>query len=280
MAKPKTRNFGLFRGAVEEQARDALFGVSSDFPRLVEVELERIERNPDQPRRHFDPEEMAGLAESIERYGLKQPILVQEAGDGRFRLVAGERRYRAHEMLGRPTIFAIVTSGDADELALVENVQRVDLDAIELSEALARLLDRHGYTQEELGRIIGKSQSQVSHTLRLNALPERIKREYATSHRGVSRSVLVEIAWIKDEAEQLALWERVKAGEGTVKAARRRKEGTGDTAAPVKVANFLASVRRASRQLGDARIERTLLNDEERAELLALRQRIDDLLGG
>jgi ParB family chromosome partitioning protein len=278
MAKPKTRNFGMFRGAVEEQGRDALFGVSSDFPRLVELELTRIRRNPDQPRRHFDPDALQTLAESVERHGMKQPILVQDVGQGDFLLVAGERRYRAHELLGRSTIFAIVTSGDADELALVENVQRVDLDAIELAQALARLMERHGYTQEELGRIIGKSQSAVSHTLRLTTLPERIKQEYATSHREVSRSVLVEIAWIKDEAEQLALWERVKAGEGTVKAARSRKEGAvASSASPV--ASFLSSVRRATKQLGDPRAHRATLDEKQRAELQALRERIDLLLG-
>ena len=278
MAKPKTRNFGLFRGAVEEQGRDALFGVSSDFPRLVELELPKIRRNPDQPRRHFDPDEMQTLAESIERYGMKQPILVQDTDAGDFLLVAGERRYRAHELLGRQTIFAIVTSGDADELALVENVQRVDLDAIELAEALGRLMERHGYTQEELGRIIGKSQSAVSHTLRLTTLPERIKEEYATSHRDVSRSVLVEIAWVKDEAEQLALWERVKAGEGTVKAARSRKEGA-STPVTSPVVSFLNSVRRATKQLGDPRAHRAQLDETQRTELLALRERIDLLLG-
>lgn len=285
MAKPKTRNFGLFRGAVEEQGRDALFGVSSDFPRLVEVELDRIERNPDQPRRIFDPEDMQTLAESIERYGMKQPILVQDTGDGRFLLVAGERRYRAHEMLGRDTIFAIVTSGDADELALVENVQRVDLNAIELAQALARLMERHGYTQEELGRIVGKSQSAISHTLRLNALPDRIKDEYATSHRDVSRSVLVEIAWIKDEAEQLALWERVKAGEGTVKAARSRKDSAKEPAAapsPARatpVARFLDTLRKATKQLGDPAELRSQIDDTQRSELMELRRRIDLLLG-
>src|SRR5262245_3734560 len=117
MAKPnKTRNFGMFRGAVETQARDAPFGTSDDFPKVIEVGLGRIARNPDQPRKHFDPEEMEALAESIQRYGLKQPILVKEAGSS-FMLVAGERRFRAHEMLGKDTIFAIVTSGDADEPA-------------------------------------------------------------------------------------------------------------------------------------------------------------------
>lgn len=279
MAKPdRTRNFGMFRGAVETQARDALFGTSGDFPKLVEVDLGRVARNPDQPRKYFDADEMEALAESIQRYGLKQPVLVKETG-GAYMLVAGERRLRAHEMLGRDTIFAIVTSGDADELALVENVQRVDLDALELAAALARLMERHGYTQEELGGIVGKSQSYVSHTLRLNTLPDLIKREYATSHRDVSRSVLVEIAWIKDVDEQLLLWQRVKAGEGTVKAARTRKTRT-PSPEPTAINLFFTTVQLACKQATDVQAHRDRLDEKQRAELRELRRQIDALLEG
>src|SRR3712207_2995736 len=124
MPKPKPSNLGMFRAAVQETSRDALFGVASDFPHLIEVELERVRRNPDQPRRHFDEDALRSLAASIEKHGLKQPILVRTEGNGGYVLVAGERRLRAHERLGRRTIFAIVTKGDPDELALVENVQR------------------------------------------------------------------------------------------------------------------------------------------------------------
>ncbi len=280
MTKPKTtRNVGLFRTAMESTARDALFGTASDFPRLIEIDLGRIHPNPNQPRRFFDPDDMESLAQSIERHGLKQPILVHEYAKGEYTLVAGERRFRAHEMLGRDTIFAIVTSGDTDELALVENVQRVDLSALELSQALARLIDRHNYTQEELGGIIGKSQSYVSHTLRLNTLPERIKREYATSHRDVSRSVLVEIAWVKDEADQLALWDRVKKGAGTVKDARAGKAQTAPPAPPSPVARLMTSVKRLGKQVGDALPHRDTLGPEEREALRTLHRQLTDLLG-
>jgi len=279
MTKPKTaRNVGLFRTAMQSSARDALFGTATDFPRLVELDLGRIHPNPNQPRRFFDKEEMESLADSIQRYGLKQPILVHEYAKGEYRVVAGERRYRAHEILGRDTIFAIVTSGDTDELALVENVQRVDLSALELAEALARLMDSHNYTQEELGGIIGKSQSYVSHTLRLNTLAPRIKQEYASSHRDVSRSVLVEIAWVKDEAEQLALWDRVKNGAKTVKDARASKAQAAPPVPPSPVARLMSSVKRLNRQVGDALPHRGTLGDEERAALRALHRQLTELL--
>ncbi|CAO3434474.1 ParB/RepB/Spo0J family partition protein [Azospirillum doebereinerae] len=269
------------RGPVNSDKNESdLFDDRGKPPRLLELDVALILENPHQPRRHFDPDEMQSLADSIADYGMKQPILVQEIVGG-YRLVAGERRLRAHRMLGLATIHALATSGNPDELALVENVQRVDLDALELAEALERLIERYSYTQEQLGRIIGKSQSNVSHTLRLNTLPPEIKNEYVAAHRDVSRSTLIEIAWIKDLAEQMALWEQVKSGDGTVQAARTRKDHAKEPSLRTMsaVSRFLEALRRATRRLGDPREHRAYLDDSQRRELLILRRRIDLLLG-
>ena len=171
----------------DSSGSNRLFGLSPDFPKVVELRLTQIERNPDQPRKLFDPDEIAGLAASIDRVGQQNPILVKRLERDRYLLVGGERRIRACETLGRSTIYAIVTTGDPDEIALIDNVQRVDLNALELAEALARLIERHQYTQEQVGAIIGRSQTEVAKLLSLRRLPASIREAYWAAPDQVSR---------------------------------------------------------------------------------------------
>lgn len=272
----------MVTAAAQVSGHDRLFGTSADFPRLVELDVAHVARNPDQPRRHFDEAEIAALADSIARHGLQQPVLVREEGPSAYRLVAGERRLRAHLMLGKPTIFAIITDGDPDELALIENLQRVDLDAFEVAAALAALADKHGYTHDQLGGIIGRSQAEVTRTLRLLDLPDGIRAEYTTSYRQVPKSVMVEIAAADDPAVRRRLWEQAKAG-ATVKQVREAKKAAGAAGAaePPPGAPPVALMR-AARGLGrhllameEARVGPT---PEERARLVQLREQIDRLL--
>jgi ParB family chromosome partitioning protein len=204
-------------------SRDVFFGTSPDLPKIIEIDLKEIRPNPDQPRKTFNEEALDELASSIEKHGLIQPITIKRQ-EGYYLLVAGERRYRAHQRLGRTTIPAIVTEGNADEIALIENIQREDLDALETAEALKQMAERYRYTQEELGQVIGKKQGTISELLKLNELPEAIKTDYRTSDNRPPKSVLIEITRLKTEEEQLALWEAVKLGRLTVKAARARKD--------------------------------------------------------
>lgn len=200
--------------------QDSFFRISADLPRLVEVDTGSVAPNPEQPRLRIDDAALEDLKESIARHGLLQPILVRraEAGDG-WVLVAGQRRLAATIALGRPTIAAIVTSGDPGEVALVENLQRQDLDPFDSAAAVQRLMERHGYSQAAMGSILGLKQNTVSAMLALNRLPDRIRREYPTSDR-VSKSLLVELAAVPDRAEQLRLWDAVKAGGLTVRGVR------------------------------------------------------------
>jgi len=203
--------------------RSMFFETSPDLPRIVEVDLDRLTPNPDQPRKTFDETALRELAASIERHGLIQPVTVKEAAGDTYILVAGERRYRAHQLLGRTTIAAILTQGNPDEIALIENLQREDLNPIDAAEALASLMERHRYSQEDLGRTIGKNRVTVNELLRLNTLPPKIKAECRTSDT-LRKSVLIELARLDEESEQLRLWEAIKNGRlATVRAARAYK---------------------------------------------------------
>lgn len=214
-------------GSKLKQSKNLLFGTSENLPRIIEVDLSKLQPNPEQPRQTFDEEALQGLAESIDRHGLLQPVAVTrdpENEDG-YIIVAGERRYRAHQLLGRETIPAVVTTGKLDEISLIENVQREDLSPLEEAEALKKMMDRHGYTQKDLGRIIGKKQNTVSELLKLTSLPQAVKDEYVADG-SVSKSALLELSRIEDEDEQLRIWNEVKRGGLTVRAARSRKAST------------------------------------------------------
>ena len=151
-----------------------------------DVEIARIRPNPAQPRQHFDEASMAELAESIRRHGVLQPILLRACRDpsaelgagGYYELIAGERRWRAAQRAGLHIIPALVRDdddGSSAELALIENVQREDLNAIEEAEGYQALISRFGHGQDEVAKLVGKSRSHVSNLLRLLALSETVR---------------------------------------------------------------------------------------------------------
>lgn len=144
----------------------------------LEIPVERIAPNPEQPRRRFDEAELARLADSIGRHGVLQPVVVRERGEG-YELVVGERRWRAARLAGRRTIPAVVkdvAAPDLLELALVENVQRHDLNPIELALAF-RALTEAGSTQEEVGQRVGVDRSTVANHLRMLELPRELQAD-------------------------------------------------------------------------------------------------------
>lgn len=159
------RPFGLGRGL------DALIPGRDDDRGVLEIALHRIDRNPDQPRHAFDEVQLGELAASIAVHGVLQPIIVRELADGGYQLIAGERRARAARLAGLDTIPAVVrdTAGNESslELALIENLQREDLNAIETASAYRELIDRFGMTHEAVARQVGKSRVAVSNSLRL-----------------------------------------------------------------------------------------------------------------
>ena len=143
-----------------------------------EIEIGRIRPNPHQPRTHFDETAIDELADSIAERGVLQPILLRASGDG-FEIVAGERRWRAAQRAGLHAIPAIVREIDDSataELALIENIQREDLNAIEEAEGYRQLVNRYGHTQEAVAKIVHKSRSHVANLLRLLDLPEFVRQ--------------------------------------------------------------------------------------------------------
>jgi ParB family transcriptional regulator, chromosome partitioning protein len=168
-----TRAFGLGRGL------DALIPSARDERGVLEVALDRIGRNPSQPRAAFDETQLGELAASIAVHGVLQPVVVRELADGSYELIAGERRLRAARIAGLDRIPAIVRDmDDAEtslELALIENLQREDLNAIETARAYRELIDRFGLTHEAVARQVGKSRVAVSNSLRLLELAQETR---------------------------------------------------------------------------------------------------------
>ncbi len=147
--------------------------------RVLEVPLAEIQPNPEQPRTHFDPQALTDLKNSIQVHGIIQPILVRSKPGGGYVLIAGERRLRAAGLAGLETVPAVLRAdaGEGDvqlELALVENLQRQDLDAVEAARGYRRLQQDYGYTQEQVANKVGKERATVANALRLLRLPDSV----------------------------------------------------------------------------------------------------------
>ncbi len=146
---------------------------------VLRVPVEAIRPNPDQPRRAFPADAMADLANSIRERGVLQPLIVRELpeGSGTYEIVAGERRWRAAQMAqvhDLPVLVRSFTDAEAIEVAIIENIQRADLNPVEEAAAFRQLMDRFGHTQERLAEALGKSRSHIANSLRLLSLPEEV----------------------------------------------------------------------------------------------------------
>ncbi|NOR25385.1 MAG: ParB/RepB/Spo0J family partition protein [Desulforhopalus sp.] len=185
---------------------------------LYKVPLESIEPDPDQPRKHFDKIKLEELATSISSKGVLQPIIVRKNDidkiDADFLIIAGERRYRASKIAKIETIPVIFSKGDPAEIALIENIQRDDLKPIEEAYAYSRIMESHGYNQNQLSAVVGKARTTINEILTLNKLPEDLKDECRTSD--TPKNVLLEIAKIKDHTEMTFLYNKVKNENLTV----------------------------------------------------------------
>jgi len=214
---------------------DALLGADSaptavatvpDVPAsaIVMIDVSRITSNPYQPRRHFAPEALEELAASIEQNGILQPLVVRRAAAaGQFELVAGERRWRAAQRLALAEVPAIVreyTDREMLELALIENLQREELNAVEEARAYRRLIDEFGLTQEQVAERVGKSRVAVTNSLRLLRLSDRLLGwlDDGSLSAGHARALL----GLDNEGLQLALAREIMTKELSVRETERR----------------------------------------------------------
>jgi ParB family chromosome partitioning protein len=210
-----------------------------------------MDPHPDQPRRSFDVETLGELAASIQARGMIQPIVVRPHG-ARFQIVAGERRWRAAQMAQLHEVPVIVRDFDdleTLEVAIVENIQRQDLNAIEEAEAYKRLIEEFGHTQEALGKLVHKSRSHVANLLRLLDLPEKVRGHLASGRLSMGHARALVSAddptALADEVVKRDL--SVRDTEKLVRSARPKKAGE----APIEYKGANADIDALERQLGD-----------------------------
>ncbi len=241
---------------------NALFG---DFPPESEqagrpslnIPIQRIEPNPYQPRKRFDEEELQALADSISRHGVIQPLTVRRLHENLYQIVAGERRWRAARLAGLTEVPAVVIEADdkkATELALIENLQREDLNPVDEAMGYQSLIEEYDMTQEQVSERVGKSRPAVANALRLLSLPEYVLEMVADGRlsAGHARAVMS----LKDEREQEAAAEKIASLDLTVRQAEALCKGLAKERPPKPepdplVVDYIAECEKnLSRQLG------------------------------
>ena len=200
----------------------------------------KIEPNPEQPRRDFDEEELQALADSITEHGIIQPLTVRELGSGYYQIIAGERRWRAARLAELAEVPAVIIEADdkkAMELALIENLQRQDLNPVEEALGYQSLMQDHGLTQEEAAKRVGKSRPAVANALRMLALPAEVleKLRTGTLTPGHARAVLT----LKTEKKQLEAAQKIAALGLSVRQAELLCKNMDKEQPPVKEASVL-----------------------------------------
>ena len=259
---PKKKNSGLGRGLDAIFLENALDNETSTNKenQISLLKLSLIDPKSDQPRKNFDRLALEELADSIRENGLLQPILVREYGEGRYQIIAGERRFRASKIAELDEIPAIIMNKDdrkASEIALIENIQREDLNPIEEAMAFRALSEEYDLTQEGLSEKVGKSRSAIANATRLLDLPEEVLKLVAEGKlsAGHGRTLL----GVRDEETMIELAERVvnedlsvrRLEEEVKKANRRKKEDDTEEEDKLPIVNYFREMElRVQSQLG------------------------------
>ena len=253
---------------------------------IAHLPVDQIDADPGQPRKTFDEAELGELQASIEEKDVQQPIGVRPVGD-RYTIIWGERRWRASKLAKKGTIPVIVRQVDEDEayeLAMIENIQREDLSPVEEAVGLQTLRDRRGYTQEQLAKVVGRSQTQVSQLLSINKIPQRLRDHYSTSN--ISRDHWFQVVQIRDEDEQEGLLETIVQDSltvrGTREAVKAAKKGKKAVKPKDPTPPLVRDMRRIREKLGKELPGKWKAADKEalRQEIAAWREQLEKLEGG
>lgn len=198
---------------------------------IGEIALDKIEANPNQPRSEFSEETLRELADSINELGIIQPITLRKSGDDRYQIIAGERRFRASQLAGKSTIPAYILEANDEstmEMALIENIQREDLNAMEIALAYQRLIEQYSLSQEQLSKRVGKGRATIANFLRLLRLPAAI--QVALKEKEIDMGHARALLSLENPAEQLALFKEMKEKGYSVRQVeeivREKKNGT------------------------------------------------------
>lgn len=198
---------------------------------IGEIEISQIEANPNQPRREFSEEALQELADSIKELGIIQPITLRKMGKDKYQIIAGERRFRASQIAGKTTIPAYILKADDEdtmEMALIENIQREDLNALEIALAYQQLIEQHNLSQEQLSKRVGKGRATIANFLRLLRLPAAI--QVALKEKRIDMGHARTLLSLDNPAEQIKLFHEIETNGYSVREVedivRKMKEGS------------------------------------------------------
>ncbi|MBQ7362325.1 MAG: ParB/RepB/Spo0J family partition protein [Bacteroidaceae bacterium] len=234
-----TKKFTLGRGLDALISTEAIR--TSGSSSIGEISLSRIEANPNQPRREFSEESLRELADSIREIGIVQPITLRQIDDERYQIIAGERRFRASQLAGKDTIPAyIITANDENtmEMALVENIQREDLNALEIALAYQKLIEQNNLSQEQLSKRVGKGRATIANFLRLLKLPAPV--QMALKEKRIDMGHARALLSLDDPKQQIDVFKEIQKNDYSVRQVEEivrqiKEDGLGEK--PVKASN-------------------------------------------
>jgi ParB family chromosome partitioning protein len=288
MSEVSKRRQGLGKGfsaLISDDFDKSLLLDSSE--RIEKIPTDKLQANPNQPRKKFDQDSLDELASSIKQHGIIQPLVVTPIKDGKYTIIAGERRWRASEQAGLKTVSAIIRSGkelEQLEIALIENVQRVDLNALEQAFSIERLHDQFSMPYDEISKRLGKATSTVNNIVRLLQLPEAAKEALVSGKitEGHARALLslkgdterqtyllntiMQQGWNVRQAERFVI--SIKEGIKETKAASARTET--ETAETKYLSQKLGTDVKIKRMAYGGRLEITFESDEDLNRLMRL----------